>query len=157
MYSAGEDDTNQLVFIIGVLGVLLDQQGFRYALVAVQIVSIQDFAEVRLLDQRPVIVSDGEGHGAVLRGEDTDTILDCTVRLRHYRLDQCGVLGATNLRNQATNPVRHFLVAVSGHAADTIGNEHKYGRGSKPSFVHVLVDSAAIRGEGLHELGKFHN
>ena len=23
--------------------------------------------------------------------------------------------------------------------------------------VHVLVDSAAIRGEGLHELGKFHN
>ncbi len=95
--------------------------------------------------------------GAVLRGEDTDTILDCAVRLRHDCLDQRGVLGATDLRNQATNAIRHFLVAVPGHAADTIGNEHKYGRGSKPAFVHVLIDSAAIRGEGLHELGKFHN
>ena len=47
----GEDDTDQLVFVIGVLGVLLDQQSFRYALIAFQIVSVQNFAEVRLLDQ----------------------------------------------------------------------------------------------------------
>lgn len=71
---AGEDDTNQLVFVIGVLGVLLDQQGFRYALIAFQIVSVQNFAEVRLLDQRPVMVM-----GRVM-------VLSCVAKIRTQSL-----------------------------------------------------------------------
>ena len=79
---AWEDDTDQLVFVIGVLGVLLDQQSFRYALVAFQIVSVQDFAEIRLLDQRPVIIGDDFKEGTLTEV----MVLFCVAKIRTQSL-----------------------------------------------------------------------